>query len=344
VLRTALAISAVLIRSQLGKEPDLLMQDLDVIVVGSGVIGLTTGVVLQEAGLQVGILTRDRHRHTTSANSGAIWGASQSDIDSRVLSWSFQTLEEFTAISQLPGTGVEMVSGLGAADFETTTPDWVLRLGQNSSCDPSRLPANYVCGWIYSVPIIDMPAYLDYLARRFEDSGAVIRDENVNSIDELGDRAGHIVNCAGLGARELASDHTLMPCKGQLVVMENPGITEFFAECGDGPELMYILPQGDKVVLGGTLEWDYRGDELDEQVALRIVERCARVEPRLREARVDGYRVGIRPCRPTVRLEHEVSTLGTHVIHNYGHGGSGVSLSWACAQSVLDCLRNCGDI
>lgn len=320
------------------------MQDFDVVVVGSGVSGLTTGVVIQEAGLQVGILTRDRHRQTTSANSGAIWGPFLSHTDSRVLSWSFRTLEEFTALSLFPGTGVETVSGLGAADFETTTPDWVLRLGQNSLCDRSQLPANYVCGWTYSVPIIDMPAYLDYLARRFEDSGGVIRDENVNSIDELGDHAGHIVNCTGLGARELVSDDTLTPCKGQLVVMENPGITEFFAEHGYGPELMYILPQGDKVILGGTAEWEYQGDKLDEQVARRIVERCARVEPRLREARVISYRVGIRPCRPTVRLEHEVSTLGTHVIHNYGHGGSGVSLSWACAWSVLDCLRNCDDV
>jgi D-amino-acid oxidase len=314
---------------------------LDVVVVGSGVIGLTTAVVAQEAGLRTSILTKERHPYTTSANSGAIWGPFLSKIDSRVLEWSFRTLEEFVALSRLPGTGVEVVKGLGAADFQTQTPDWVIRLGQNSQCDLSRLPPNYICGWVYSVPIIDMPAYLNYLANRFEKAGGTIRDAYVKNLDDLAGFAGHIVNCSGLGARMLASDDTLRATKGQLVVKENPGITEFFAERGDGPELTYILPQGNKVVLGGTAEWEYQGDGRDEPILSGIVERCAKIVPGLRQAKMLGYRVGIRPWRETVRLEHELSSRGTHVIHNYGHGVHGVTLSWACAWAALELLCSC---
>jgi D-amino-acid oxidase len=46
--------------------------------------------------------------------------------------------------------------------------------------------------------------------------------------------------------------------------------------------------------------------------------------------------VGLRPGRSTVRLEEaEPLSSGARVVHNYGHGGAGVTLSWGCAREVV---------
>ena len=51
-------------------------------------------------------------------------------------------------------------------------------------------------------------------------------------------------------------------------------------------------------------------------------------------------RVGLRPCRRGgVRCEMEVMGSKT-VVHNYGHGGSGITLSWGCAGEVLDIVTS----
>jgi D-amino-acid oxidase len=59
------------------------------------------------------------------------------------------------------------------------------------------------------------------------------------------------------------------------------------------------------------------------------------VDGRLASAEILGHRVGVRPVRPSVRLELETSSTGIRYLHNYGHGGAGVTLSWGCAVEVL---------
>jgi D-amino-acid oxidase len=56
------------------------------------------------------------------------------------------------------------------------------------------------------------------------------------------------------------------------------------------------------------------------------------------KAKVIGHLVGLRPRRPAVRLELERRD-GKAIIHNYGHGGAGISLSWGCAQEVVELVR-----
>jgi D-amino-acid oxidase len=137
------------------------------------------------------------------------------------------------------------------------------------------------------------------------------------------------------GARDLLPDPALVPFRGQVVVAENPGLTEFFiGHPDDAAELVYLFPHGDTVVLGGT---EVAGDWNTEPVpavATRILRDCAAVEPRLAGARVAGHRVGLRPFRPQVRLEAEARGDGPLVVHNYGHGGAGITLSWGCAREA----------
>ena len=55
--------------------------------------------------------------------------------------------------------------------------------------------------------------------------------------------------------------------------------------------------------------------------------------PELRGARVLRHKVGLRPVRPAVRLER----VGD-VVHCYGHGGAGVTMSWGVADEVVTLL------
>jgi D-amino-acid oxidase len=72
----------------------------------------------------------------------------------------------------------------------------------------------------------------------------------------------------------------------------------------------------------------------DPAVTRGILERCIAAVPGLADAPVIGVEVGIRPGRPRVRLDREAGPARTPVVHNYGHGGNGVMLSWGCADAA----------
>jgi D-amino-acid oxidase len=121
--------------------------------------------------------------------------------------------------------------------------------------------------------------------------------------------------------------------RGQVVLLEQIGIDRWYLDHTDPQELTYVIPRGTTIVAGGTAN---EGDERmtpDAVTARRILERCQRIVPELREARVLDHRVGLRPARPAVRLElaHDHATP---VVHCYGHGGAGVTLAYGCAEDV----------
>jgi D-amino-acid oxidase len=189
-----------------------------------------------------------------------------------------------------------------------------------------------------------MPTYLGYLRARFEAAGGRLEAGTVRSLPgaaaEHGARA--VVNCTGSGARDLASDQAVRVFRGQVVLAENPGITEFFIGLPDATtELVYLFPHEDILVLGGTEVADDWNPQPVPAVADRILRDCAHVDARVTGARVLGHRVGLRPFRPRVRLEAEPPGAaraghgaGPAVVHNYGHGGAGVTLSWGCAREA----------
>jgi D-amino-acid oxidase len=150
----------------------------------------------------------------------------------------------------------------------------------------------------------------------------------------VGPDASTIVNCSGLAARYLVPDPAVLPLRGPKVVVRNPGLDTFLIVGPPGPEGTSYHPHGDVVVLGGSVR---ESDDTtpDPAEAAAIISRCAAIEPRLAGSEVLLHRVGLRPGRPTVRLEEEILS-GTRCVHNYGHGGNGVLLSWGCAREVTE--------
>jgi D-amino-acid oxidase len=182
--------------------------------------------------------------------------------------------------------------------------------------------------------VIDMPVYLGYLRDRFARAGGRLSLAPVTSLADAGG-APVVVNCSGAAARDLVPDPAVVPIRGQVAVARNPGIEEFYIDHSLAPpDVVYMFPHGDTVVLGGTVAEGDWNTEPRPETAMRIVRDCAAVDPRLRGAPVVEHRVGLRPFRPEVRLEPEPLGGGRVLWHNYGHGGAGVTLSWGCAREV----------
>jgi len=307
--------------------------DVDAVVVGAGVVGLTTAVSLAEAGLSTRVVTAAAPPAATSVAAGAIWGPVRCGPPQRCVAWSRTALDVLSALACDPDSGVHVISGREVAAHHAMPPDWLSLLPGTRLLGTGDLPAGFVSGWAYTAPAVNMPVYLEYLLARYVALGGSVTVETVASLAAVA--APVVVNCTGIGARDLVPDESVVPVRGQVVVVENPGITEFYLDHGDdGADYTYLFPHGEVAVLGG-IAYEGASDMAPRpEVSARILRDCAAVFPSLRDARIVAERVGLRPVRPQVRLEAEPLPGGRMLWHNYGHGGAGVTLSWGCAAEL----------
>src|SRR5205823_5057099 len=88
-----------------------------------------------------------------------------------------------------------------------------------------------------------------------------------------------VVNCSGLGARELVADHHLQPAKGQVVRIKHNGFHRVLVD-EEGPNsLAYIVPRTHDIVLGGTYEETNESLKVDPDETQAILRRCANLAP-----------------------------------------------------------------
>ena len=288
-----------------------------VIVVGAGVVGLTCAVRLLEAGHRVDVVARDLPRETTSAVAGGFWYPYRALPQDKVTGWARTTYAVLDAIADTdPESGVRMVPGTVVRPASGAEPWW-------GAAVPTldRVPE----GWSFTTPVADTSVYLDWLVGRIEAAGGTLTRLNLGGLPEA---AGHVVvNCSGLGARLLGTDRTVVPVRGQVVHVEPFGLERWWLD-ESGPT--YLVPRAHDVVVGGS---DVEGEwsrTPSVEATQDILDRAARLVPELRGARVLRTRVGLRPVRPAVRLER----VGD-VVHCYGHGGAGITLSWGVADDVV---------
>ena len=307
---------------------------MDVLVIGAGVVGLTTAISLAEAGLSVTIRTAALPEHSTSVAAGAVWGAVKVGPPGRVLAWGRVGLEVLSKLAAESGTGVRMAAGREVSRTPLEPYYWTRLITDVRTCEAVELPDGFTHGWHYTAPLATMPVYLGYLRARFERACGRLEVSPAASLAGLAGLAPVIVNCSGAAAHDLVPDPAVVPVCGQVVIAANPGIEEFLINRDpEPPWIVYMFPHGDTILLGGTNDEGNWDQDPKMEVAERIVAGCSAIEPRLRGVKILGHRVGLRPCRPEVRLESE--PLGDGVLwHNYGHGGAGVSLSWGCAAEI----------
>lgn len=313
------------------------MADRNAVVIGAGIIGLTTAACLLDAGWQVRVVALELREHTTSAIAPAIWyppgEAGQPD---RVLAWAEYTY--YTYLGQTSeASGVALRSGRELFRSEQPEPPWAAMVGGVVHTPQYCLPAEYRDAHEFTVPMVEMPVYLAWLTRRVVNAGGRFEERRVSSLDDVEGQAELIVNCAGLGAAALASDDdSVLPVRGQIVRTTNPGLDRFVRDSGHPEGRAYVYPRRSDCILGGTDERDRWDLEPDPHVTKRILRVCRELEPSLSGAEVIQVQVGLRPWRPEVRLEMGNDRRNEQiVVHNYGHGGAGVTLAWGCARNVM---------
>ncbi len=292
-----------------------------VIVVGAGVVGLSCAVRLLEAGHRVDVLARDLPLETTSAVAAAIWYPYRALPQDRVTAWSGASYAEFVGLAGEPDTGVRMLTGTEVLAERTPDPWW--RPAVPSLDRETALPAGYRDGWTFVTPVVEMPVYLRWLTARVEALGGTLTRMNLPGLPE----AELVVNCAGLGARLMAADRSVVPVRGQVLAVEQVGLERWWLDSA-GPT--YVVPRSRDIIVGGT---DDEGDwsrTPSPETARAILARATRLVPELEGAKVLRHKVGLRPVRPAVRVERQGS-----VVHCYGHGGAGVTLSWGTADEVV---------
>jgi D-amino-acid oxidase len=312
----------------------------DVLVVGAGVTGLTTAIRLSESGRSVRVISEHDSLFTTSAAAGASWSPSVVE-DPRMLEWARTSRVMFEQLAGYgPRTGVRLVRGLETDVRPIDPPIWAVEIPDFQMCGPASLPPGYATGWQYTIPVVSMLTYLAYLKEWLKRRGVTVEIGRVTSFAAWAGAARAIVNCTGLSSRDLVPDAEVYPTRGQLLVVRNldiDGIDQFFQDNPIGSDLTYFFPHGDHVVLGGCAVEHAADLEPDPDIAEGILKRCGAIDPRLLRMRKIEDRVGLRPTRATVRLERD-DRGGFTVVHNYGHSGNGVTLSWGCAEEVCQLL------
>ncbi|MGB1701291.1 MAG: FAD-dependent oxidoreductase, partial [Nannocystaceae bacterium] len=258
----------------------------------------------------------------------------------RVERWAMVAYRRFAELAnRYPSSGVRMTR---VREFfgDAMPPSWLERIQGREVLNDADLPPGRSTGRGFEAPVIEMPVYLPWLERQLERAGCVFRDREIETLDEALDAAPYVVNATGLGAAALTRDQTLRPMRGQVLRLDaapHADDRSVILDGGDPSGPLYIVPRDRDVVIGATAE---PSDDMAVRDAetTSLLRRAHALSPGLTAASVESVAVGLRPWRPTIRLEHEARMRGS-IFHCYGHGGAGVTLSWGCAEALVELVK-----
>ena len=311
----------------------------DALILGAGVSGLSVGILLLKQGYSVEIWAKDVPPNTTSDVAAALWYPYLCNPRDKAITWSKDThdyLKEFALPD--PRSGCIMRSFIELFEEPVGEPWWAEAVDEYRRPLLEELPPGYVDGYQTDVVLMDSEIYMKWLVDVFTELGGVLTIKVVREISEALAEHPIVINCTGLGSRELFNDERVYPVRGQVVRASLNSFSEILvSETSAG--LSLIAPRIDDVVLGGTTQAHNWNLEEDPEDTAEILRKVAALSPGFDEVNILGVKVGLRPARDEVRLEIERLDGGT-VIHNYGHGGAGYTLSWGCAQDVVDLFQS----
>lgn len=313
------------------------MKKKQIVVVGSGVIGLTCAYRLLEAGYGVTVLARTLPPNTTSDVAAAYWSPPTADSSERIVQWAFDSLTMFEGLTAEPGSGVQILDFYKLYSAPMAMPV-VPKHKQVSALAPEQFPGDWH-GYQTEIPRIDVPIYMPWLLKQVQAKGGLVLQRIVQNFREINQEYPIIINCAGLGARLLTGDD-VFPIRGQVMsVRKPPAFPDLILNADEQDSTTYVIARSQDCLLGGTYQY-YNGEmAVDSMIADGIRMRCAHFFPALADAELLQHKVGLRPGRSAVRLEHEQLATGQRLIHNYGHGSVGHTLSWGCAAEVVQRVR-----
>lgn len=203
-------------------------------------------------------------------------------------------------------------------------------------------PGDWKYGAYYETVLTNFPIFQQWATKQFSLHGGVIINRHISKFSDLiPDNYDVIVNCTGFGARKLCADFKVVPIRGQVVKVYAPWQTAaVYGDCDT-----YIIPSfNGEVTLGGTRQYEDWNLNVSGHDSIGIKNRCMRMLPKLVDAQILREFCALRPHRDVVRVEAEF--VGNDngnlmkVVHNYGHGGYGVTTSPGTAKHVARIVKD----
>lgn len=309
-----------------------------VAVIGAGVIGLSTALLAQQAGYDVSIYSDKPPTRTTSVKAAASFKPHEvayNNLTQEMVERSWEDFERLTVEEDINVTGVRKQTHWEASSTPKELAPYLVVMEDLELHERPNIPGGYAFGWKYTTFFVDTPVYIPWMADKFQaqDGRMILIANKFEGIDQFRDIPADIVfNCTGLGARELVKDDKIRPIKGQIAVVD-PRPEMDWSISADG---FYVYPRSKDTVLGGTTEWDVDNEDVENGALHLMVRGSKRILPDLSVDNIRRSYAGLRPYREgSIRVEAE-EVDDQKIIHNYGHGGSGITLSWGSARIALN--------
>lgn len=299
---------------------------------------MSSAIRLLEAGFDVEIIAKEFSPNTTSDTAAAIWYPYRCYPEDKALKWGEQTLNKFVELYKQPECGVFPVQFTEYLPDKSPDPWWKSAVRNFKRVHTKQLPAYYKDGYIFEVPFMDTSIYMPWLMNRFEELGGSFKKKNLSTIYKANLDSSLIINCSGVGAKSFVEDREVYPVQGQVIKVKGENDGGYYLDQHGELSLCYVLPRKNDIVLGGTAV-EHEGDRNpDDNVTEQILQKAKKLDPSLRIHDIVKVEVGLRPARSEIRLSTEKFDQHT-IIHNYGHGGAGFTLSWGCADEVCEQVK-----
>jgi D-amino-acid oxidase len=304
----------------------------DIVIVGAGISGMSTAYLLTKKGYQVSVHAAAFSPDITSNKAAAFWFPYHIRNDRRGIDWCTTSYNYYQRFAEMPETGVSFrtLNKVLRQGITAEEPLWIdfMPAGSLRIIPEDELAPGIAIAYEVTVPLIETQIFLPWLQQQLQQQGVLFIHRQIDDLNALANEHDLVINCSGLGARKLCGDENIIPVRGQVGLLAPlPGMPIYL----DNEKPLYIVPRKDAIIVGGTYEPGIDTAITEPEVIQRLLQNAFEVFPQLKKLQVTGSWAGIRPYRDTVRVEREPAK---NIIHNYGHGGSGFTLAFGCAETV----------
>jgi D-amino-acid oxidase len=305
-------------------------------IIGSGISGLSCAYLLCEKDYDITVIAKSFSPNITSNRAAAFWFPYHIRNDKRGVGWAQKSYSFYQKLSADASTGISMkqlVKVLRENEIEEE-PIWVdfIPKGACKKVPQENLSPGVEVAYDVTVPLIETQIFLPYLKNYVSAKNVKFIEREINSFDEIKNDFDFIINCTALGSQKLCNDKNIIPVRGQVALIETR--TDFPIYL-DNEKPLYLVPRKDAMIVGGTYEENMYEEKTEPSTIKKILNNAYAVFPELKQQKVIGSWAGLRPYRPTVRVEKE-----NNIIHNYGHGGSGFTIAFGCADEVVKFIES----
>eukprot|EP01121_Diplochlamys_sp_Union-15-3_P004886 TRINITY_DN15095_c0_g1_i1.p1 TRINITY_DN15095_c0_g1~~TRINITY_DN15095_c0_g1_i1.p1 ORF type:complete len:353 (-),score=50.73 TRINITY_DN15095_c0_g1_i1:22-1080(-) len=323
-------------------------QDKPILVLGAGVIGLSTALqllILQYS--NVTVLSEHFPPFTTSDGAGGVWFPYKAEPLEKVIDWAIKTREVLKHLTNLPECGVSYSTGCFVEVGKPESEPWWKTIVENYRVlEKEKVPHSFDYGYECTLPVIETHKYLQWLMIQIVSRGGKLVQHHVKNIKDCIQRyrPHAVINCTGIGSNSLFQDSLVYPVRGLTLKLRNLSNQRssrwYLSETDKNRGLIYVFIRNDITIVGGTVDEKVNEVLVPKERIDKIYQNAIELVPELKNSIIVDKWSGLRPYREKVRLEIDDTFSPVILIHNYGHGGSGWTVHWACAQNAVSLLQS----